>query len=141
MRRRKKRTFLDLYEQIKEKEDFLLEKLTLNIIEEIIEAMQLRKVDRAELARRLETSRAYVTKLFNTDINLTLRSLIKITRALGMEISVHLHEQKTQAIWFDVYKQPRAGLPDRPTVPRSGYKQIEEIPLRGAKDEQCALTA
>jgi len=76
------------FEGIKESDEFLLEELRIYIIEEIITLMEAERIDQAELARRLKASRAYVTKLFNTNINLTLASLNKIAKALGTRVSV-----------------------------------------------------
>jgi transcriptional regulator with XRE-family HTH domain len=43
---------------------------------------------KAELARRLKTSRAYITKLLQGSANFTLESLVKVARALDCSVSV-----------------------------------------------------
>jgi transcriptional regulator with XRE-family HTH domain len=93
-----------LYEKIRDKNEFLLEELRVLIIENIIDLMDSQGIGQAELAKRLGTSRAYITKLFNTSINLTLESLVKISKALGVKTTVHFHAPEARAVWFDVYE-------------------------------------
>jgi transcriptional regulator with XRE-family HTH domain len=53
-------------------------------ISELIHQIMLREeVKPAELARRLEKSRAYVTKILQGNANFTIDSIVKIARALG----------------------------------------------------------
>jgi len=122
-----------LYEEIKEDEEYLLEELRVCIIEEIIQSMESKGIDQAELARRLKTSRAYITKLFNTSINLTLASLVKISKALGTKISMHLHLPEARVFWYDVYeKQEPATI---------GFIVDKEFKLEGSKRETRTIAA
>ena len=113
-----------LFEKIREKNEFLLEELRVLIIENIISLMESQGIDQAELASRLGTSRAYVTKLFNTSINLTLESLIKISKALGVKTSVHFHPPDARAVWFDVYESLGYKY-DAPIIAAEERKQYE----------------
>jgi transcriptional regulator with XRE-family HTH domain len=106
----------DLFEEIKEDEEYLLEELRVCIIEEIIQSMESEGIDQAELARRIKTSRAYITKLFNTSINLTLASLIKITKALGVKISLHFHHPEARVAWFDAYDKKISAIKQEPPI-------------------------
>lgn len=45
-------------------------------------AMQSAKINRAELAKRLGTSRSYITQLFGGHYNFTFRQLARIMEAL-----------------------------------------------------------
>ncbi len=56
----------------------------------ITAAMEASGVTRAELARRLGTSRAHVSALLNGERNLTLRTLREIASALDMRLEVDL---------------------------------------------------
>jgi transcriptional regulator with XRE-family HTH domain len=49
-------------------------------------------VSRAELARRLGTSQAYVTKVLRGNVNFTLAALVKLARAVGGEVRLSLVE-------------------------------------------------
>jgi transcriptional regulator with XRE-family HTH domain len=51
----------------------------------IIEAMENQDVTRSELARRLNVSPAYITKILRGHANLSLESLAKLAFALGLK--------------------------------------------------------
>ena len=69
--------------------------------EDIWRLMEEQKVSRAELARRLGTSRAYVTKLLGGNANFTLHTMTKVAMALGATIHVHVADQKAITRWID----------------------------------------
>lgn len=65
---------------------------------------------RTELARRLEVSPAYITKVFRGDVNFTIETMVRLARAVGAEVQIHLrpgHDaQQTPAAEIDL--QPAA---------------------------------
>ena len=68
--------------------DFILEGLLIEATERICELMDKHDISRAELARRLGKSRAYVTRLLNGQPNMTLKTLTQIAVALGEGIDL-----------------------------------------------------
>lgn len=66
------------------------ERAVLSATEEIALAMERAGVSRAELARRLGSSPAYVTKILRGNANFTLDSLSRLARALGGELKVQI---------------------------------------------------
>lgn len=62
--------------------------LKLKIMEKIFRLMEEKKVSQAKLARKLNVSRAHVSKMLADDRNLTLTSVAKIFSALGEELEV-----------------------------------------------------
>lgn len=70
-------------------------------IEDIWRLMEEQKVSRAELARRIGSSRAYVTKLLGGNANFTLQTMTKVAMALGSTIHVHVADQKAITRWID----------------------------------------
>lgn len=77
-------------ERYKDTFDFKLEGLILDITEEMCRAMEEKGIDRAELADELGVSRAFVSKLLNGTPNLTIKTLMKISNALGRELSIKM---------------------------------------------------
>ena len=69
--------------------------------EDIWRLMEEQKVSRAELARRLGTSRAYVTKLLGGNANFTLETMTKVAMAFGCTVHVHVADQKATIRWID----------------------------------------
>jgi transcriptional regulator with XRE-family HTH domain len=70
--------------------DYWAEGLKLDFAEEVGRLMEEQKVSRAELARRLGTSPAYVTKILHWTANLTLTSMSKIALAFGSRVRLNL---------------------------------------------------
>ena len=52
--------------------------------------MQRQGVTRAELARRLGTSQAYITRVLSGNANFTLKTMARLAHALGMQLDVGL---------------------------------------------------
>lgn len=66
------------------------ERLVLWATDKISEAMDERNVSKAELARRLGTSRPYVTGLLGGGRNMTLRTLADVACVLGQRVDVSM---------------------------------------------------
>ena len=69
--------------------------------EDVWRLMEEQKVSRAELARRLGTSRAYVTKLLGGNANFTLQTMTKVAMALGAQVHVHVADRDALTRWID----------------------------------------
>jgi DNA-binding phage protein len=70
-------------------------------IEDVWRLMEEQKVSLAELARRLGTSRAYVTKLLGGNANFTLQTMAKVAMALGAQVHVHVANRDSLTRWID----------------------------------------
>jgi transcriptional regulator with XRE-family HTH domain len=68
------------------------ERLILEVTEAVAALMRSQKVSRAELARRIEKSPAFVTKMLRGDNNFTLRTLSDIFFAMDRSVHVSLGE-------------------------------------------------
>lgn len=67
--------------------------------EDVCRLMDEQGVSRAELARRLGTSRAYVTKLLGGNANFTLHTMTKVAMALGAAVHVHVALKDRTVRW------------------------------------------
>lgn len=67
---------------------FQQERLILEVTELICGLMDEQRVSRAELARRLKTSRAHVTQILDGGANMTLRTVADALTALGCSLHV-----------------------------------------------------
>lgn len=84
---------------------YAIEGLVTEAGELIARLMEEQKVSRAELARRLGRSRAYVTQMLRGTTNLTLRTLAEVAYALGAEVklkAVPLEHEQRVAAWAEV---------------------------------------
>ncbi|MCX6841061.1 MAG: helix-turn-helix transcriptional regulator [candidate division WOR-3 bacterium] len=82
------------YEEMRKEFDndpeYWAEGLKLDFAEEVGRLMEEQKISRAELARRLGTSPAYVTKILHWTANLTLASMSKIALVFGSRVYLRL---------------------------------------------------
>ncbi len=74
-------------EELKASGEYYSESIRIEVAESIYELMEKQGVTKAELARRLNTSRGYITKLLQGNKNLTLDSICKVAHALGCKIN------------------------------------------------------
>ncbi len=88
-------------EEARKSVDYWVDGPITEFAEDIWRLMEEQKVSRAELARRLGTSRAYVTKLLGGNANFTLQTMTKVAMALGATVHVHVADQKALTRWID----------------------------------------
>lgn len=126
----KARSFRQLYEQAERDPAYWTELAILEVAEEIYTAMQRAGVSRAELARRLGTSPAYVTKILRGSANFTLESLARLAHALGGEFKFHIAPPGMTTRWLDVASRPERPA-RRPGQDRRGGPRRGRNPLQG----------
>src|ERR1051325_1654457 len=78
-------------ERLRRSEVYDVEEMRGDISDAIDAAMRDGNISNAEFARRLGTSRAYVTMILRGNANFTVKSLVKIARALGGKFDVSFH--------------------------------------------------
>jgi transcriptional regulator with XRE-family HTH domain len=135
---------LDKYsfmEGLEEDVEFLFEEQKVAILEEIISVMEKQKISRAELARKLKTSRAYVTKLFRANVNFTLKSLVQIAHALKTKISLHFHHPEARTVWSDIYPQVRTAKQTESIISKKEYEVVTTFRGKEVSNECSALAA
>lgn len=86
----KSRTFDDLYRDAERHDDYILARLVHDFTEALVRRMEEQGMSRAELARRLGTSQAYVTKVLRGNVNFTLATLVRLGQATGAEVRLDL---------------------------------------------------
>ena len=80
--------FKDELETVRKTFEYRLEKILIQLGEDICRLMRDQQISRAEVAERLGVSRAYVTKVLNGNPNLTIKTLLKLSDALGRELAI-----------------------------------------------------
>jgi len=81
-----KTQFEQLMESPEFRKQYAIEGLVTEAGEFIARLMQQQGVTKAELARRLGKSRAYITQMLSGSTNLTVRTLAEVAYALGAEV-------------------------------------------------------
>jgi plasmid maintenance system antidote protein VapI len=95
-------SFHRMVDEARQSPDYWVEVPIIEFTQEVSGLMEKQGVSRAELARRLGSSRAYVTKLLDGNANFTLYTMTKVAMALGAAVHVHLAPQSADVRWKDV---------------------------------------
>ena len=95
-------TFDDLFRQAEGHEDYWVAGTVQDFTEELFGLMEREGVSRPELARRIGTSPAYVTKILRGNAHFTLTAMVRLARALGAELRLQLKPGEAPAIGVDV---------------------------------------
>src|SRR5262245_61017516 len=70
--------------------------------DELVRRMELCNLSRSDLAKKLNVSPAYITKVLRGNGNFTVQSLVKLAKAVDSVIRVHLAPRGSYTLWFDV---------------------------------------
>ncbi|MCC5848508.1 MAG: helix-turn-helix transcriptional regulator [Verrucomicrobia bacterium] len=96
----KKNEFQGLMEEARNTHSYRLEGAVLEFTEQMVARMDKLGVNRTELARRIDSSPAYITKILRGNTNFTLDSMVKIAHALGCTYRSHLEPEGCDSQWF-----------------------------------------
>ena len=86
-------TFVDLFQEAKQHEDYWVSGATYELAEEIFNRMEELALSRSELARRLGTSPTHVTKILRGEDSFNLKTLVGLARALEADLKIELRER------------------------------------------------
>jgi len=86
---------------------FVAEELKLAFADDLVRLLEARGLKRTELAEKLGTNRGYVTRVLNTEYNLSVETMAKIALALDARISLRMLPRE------EVERRPRLSAPSR----------------------------
>jgi len=110
----KKKSFKDLFDKAGQRDTFKTAKIILDFTEGLYGLMQENKISRVELAKRLGSSPAYITKVLRGDINFTVETMVRLAKAVGGSLQVHMGPREITR-WVGVVDGKKDGLP-KPTI-------------------------
>jgi transcriptional regulator with XRE-family HTH domain len=84
------RSFKELFEWAEQYNEYWTEGAIIQFTEDLALWMERRGWSRADLAREMGVSQAYITKILKGNANFTLASMTKIARVLGARLDVRL---------------------------------------------------
>ena len=87
----------EIYAWAEQSDDYWLESAKLAFTEEVVKLMDKRKITRRDLASRIGRTPAYITKILRGNNNFTLETMVTLSRALGMSLSLHLEPASVTA--------------------------------------------
>jgi len=111
------KSYRGLFQEAEQHDDYWAELAILEVTEEVARRMEELGISRAELARRLGTSAAYVTKVLRGNANFTLATIAKLARALESEVRFRLSPRRPEEEGVDHAESGKVEL--RPVRPLS----------------------
>jgi transcriptional regulator with XRE-family HTH domain len=84
------RWYQELAEKFDKNPEYWVESMRIDFVEAVERMMEERGVSRAELARRMDSSPAYVTQMLKALFNPTLLTLAKVALALDVRVELAL---------------------------------------------------
>lgn len=85
--------------EVRQTPEYQFENLVVDITEDICEIMEAKGMSRADLARELGKSRAWVTKVLRGDQNLTLKTVVDVFWSLGYKLNMKSELANWRAGW------------------------------------------
>ena len=80
--------------------DYKVTDVYLDFAEQVVRRMKLLDMNKAQLAKEMDVSRAYITMMLGGKANFTLGSMVKVANALESDFSVRLCPRKNSSGWF-----------------------------------------
>ena len=92
---------------------YWVEDAKLDFSVELHRLLDRKVVNNTELAKRLGTSKAYITKLFRGDANVTIETMVKAACACGGRLHIHIADETASKVkWFELFKTPQPAIPE-----------------------------
>jgi len=110
----KKGLYYELVERFGDEREMAEEGLILDVSQQLFEVMEKDGVTKAELAKRLDCSKAYISKLLGGPSNMTLRKVAEVFHALGHVLKLKAVPKDEEADWECVKTQPGRRRRDAP---------------------------
>jgi transcriptional regulator with XRE-family HTH domain len=90
-----------MFQEAESHADYWIDGPITEFVEDLARLMEEQRVTRAELARRLGTSRAYITKMLGGNANFTLLTMVKLAMALDGAVHIHISDKRAVTRWRD----------------------------------------
>ena len=122
--------YRQMFEEAESHSDYWIDGPISEFTEDLSRLMKEQNVNRAELARRMGTSRAYITKMLGGNANFTLLTMVKLAMALDGAVHIHIADKRAVTRWQDT-------LPGKGG--KKGRKKAPKLRQRSAEPEGKSL--
>ncbi len=116
----------------KETDSYWVEKAKLDYSVALERQRKVAGFSYSDIAKKISSSAAYITKVFRGDSNLTIESMVKLSRAVGGRLDIRIVDEKAQVItpaissWGNGAKFVIFPTPKKTTVTSSGVSVAHE---------------
>jgi transcriptional regulator with XRE-family HTH domain len=107
------KTFRELFETARQSLGYKVEGAILEFTEQIVDRMKVLGLSKADLAKRIDSSAPYVTKLLRGGTNFTLESMVKVSDSVDCDLQVKVVPKMPVESWLYIIDQ-KYPIQDRP---------------------------
>jgi transcriptional regulator with XRE-family HTH domain len=102
------KSFSQLLSEAKKRDSYWVARAIATFTEEFHKLAEQGEISRAELARRLGTSPAYITKILRGNVNFTVETMVRLARAVGGQLQLHVgpQEQEMEPLQLEKAREP-----------------------------------
>lgn len=130
--------FTTFAERARREDAYWSEKVIKSFVNDLLHALDTGKLSRAEFARRLSTSSAYVTKVLRGDVNFTVDTMVKLARATEMMLHLHLAPEYCDVRWFDL---PQRQVETGESWKSPAFRKVRERRIKEVEIEEPTAAA
>jgi transcriptional regulator with XRE-family HTH domain len=84
------KSFKAMLEEAKTRDTYWIDRAVLAYLGQLEEFMRDSELNRSDLAKRLGTSKAYLSKIFSGNSNFTVATMVRLARAVGAKVEIRL---------------------------------------------------
>lgn len=122
---------INWYQQLEHDDDYWVDTAKLDFAASMERLMNQSSLTKSALAQRLGSSPAHITKVMRGDANLTINTMVKLARAAGGNLHLHVCPQARSVRWFEKIEGGQASA--QRTIPAIAktWKQFAKRPHHG----------
>lgn len=128
----------DWHQQIQNDDDYWSESVKIDFAVNLDRLMRRVGITKTTLAKKINSSQAYITKVLRGDSNLTIESMVKLTRAAEGSLHVSIVHQASTEQWMVAMEKGRDAV-DKSAD--SARMWIERLKLNSHRNEPIEITA
>lgn len=102
-------SFAGLIRDARSRDDYWIEDAILQFTMRLHEEMQKQGISKTELASRIGASQPYITRILKGRDNLTIATMVKLARAVGLKVQISLGETGAEEIVSEGRKRAARG--------------------------------
>lgn len=128
----------DWHQQIKHDDDYWAESVKIDFAVNLDRVMKRAGISKTALAKKIKSSQAYVTKVLRGDSNLTIDSMVKLSRAAEGSLHIAIVHQTSTEQWVSLMEKNRVTLDRNADLNRAWIKQAQQ---NGRSHESSEIAA
>ncbi len=113
--------FTALIRQAEQDTDYWIESAKLDFIIELNRLLQTKKINHADLAKLINCTPAYISKVMGGNTNFTIETMVRLVRAVGGELSISIEPKETRQENYRLRKYSESFVVNKSTAQEGRY--------------------